>query len=175
MKLLAELDGVPLIARTIDSLLRAGADRVIVVAARTETFVSVELIQDPRVATTINVEPDRGMFSSIQTGMALLDADVVLVLPADMPVVQSATIRAVADRARVVGRPVVPAFGAQRGHPIAIPGGFCRALCGTDPTLSLKAALQIVGADVLELAVDDPGVLKDVDVPADLPSVSGET
>jgi molybdenum cofactor cytidylyltransferase len=92
----------------------------------------------------------------------------VLILPADMPFVAAATVAAVAARAAETGAVVVPMHDGRRGHPIAIPRSLCGRLAALVPTTTLKAAIATCGASMLPLAVVDPGVLRDVDVPADL-------
>jgi molybdenum cofactor cytidylyltransferase len=168
MKLLADVGGVPLIARTLRSLLDAGIARVVLVARQGEEFAAVRLRDDTRVTVVRNPDPGRGMFSSIQAGLAAAHADIVLVLPADMPFVAPDTVAAVLARAADTGSVVVPVHQARRGHPIAIPGPLCDALLAHEPTSTLKDALAASGASMVLLDVPDPGVLRDVDVPGDL-------
>ena len=53
------------------SLLDGGADVVVVVLAPGATFATVERLNDQRVRRVVNPNPDRGMFSSIQIGLAV--------------------------------------------------------------------------------------------------------
>jgi molybdenum cofactor cytidylyltransferase len=168
MKLVADVDGVPLLQRTLASLLDAGVARVVVVTRDGAAFTGVSALADPRVSTAVNPAPARGMFSSIQTGLAVAGGDVVLVLPGDMPFVAAATVEAVAARAAASGSVIVPAHRGHRGHPIAIPRALCDRLAALPPETTLKDALAAAGASRLELDVADPGVVRDVDVPDDL-------
>lgn len=168
MKLLADLDGARLIDRTIASLLDAGVMRVVIVSRSAEAFSGVASFSDSRVETIVNAEPERGMFSSIQLGLAAAGGRVVLVLPADMPFVSAATVAAVAGRATATGATVVPSHTGRRGHPIAIPRPLCNALLTMPPSITLKEALAALSTASEILEVDDAGVLRDVDVPADL-------
>ena len=168
MKLLADVDGCRLIERTVSALLDAGVTRVVVVSRDAAAFSGVARLADPRVVTVVNAEPERGMFSSIQVGLAEAGGRVVLVLPADMPFVSAATVAAVAGRARETGATVMPVHTGRRGHPIAIPQALCEALLTLPPTTTLKDGLAALTPAIEMLDVDDPGVLRDVDVPADL-------
>jgi molybdenum cofactor cytidylyltransferase len=168
MKLLADVGGAPLLERTLASLLDAGVARVVVVTRAGEAFEGVPSMADPRVSAVVNPEPARGMFSSIQAGLAAAAGDVVLVLPADMPFVAAQTVAAVIARAADAGMVVVPVHHARRGHPLAIPRRLCDTLLALEPTTTLKDALAASGASMVLLDVADPGVLRDVDVPADL-------
>ncbi len=168
MKLLADVGGVRLIDRTLASLLEARIGRVVVVTGAAAPFEGTRLLADPRVTTVVNPDSARGMFSSIQTGLAVAGGDVVLVLPADMPFVSAETVAAVVARAVATGCTVVPVYDGRRGHPIAIPRPLCDRLLALTPTTTLKDGLAVFGQPVVRLEVADPGILHDVDVPADL-------
>jgi molybdenum cofactor cytidylyltransferase len=167
-KLLADVGGRPLIERTLASLLQAGVDRVVVVVRADDVFEGVPSFADARVTTVVNPDPARGMFSSIQAGLAAAGGEVVLVLPGDMPFVAADTVRAVVARAAMTGAVVVPVHGGRRGHPIAIPGSLRARLAALAPATTLKDALAGLGDEREPLDVPDRGILRDVDVPADL-------
>jgi molybdenum cofactor cytidylyltransferase len=167
-KLVARINGEVLIDVTLRSLLDGGVGHVIVVMAPGVSLDEAKLLQDARVQTVVNDDPSRGMFSSIQVGLAAAGGDPVVILPADMPFVQSRTVAAVLDacvRQRVV---IVPADAGRRGHPIAFPAALRDAVLRASADSTLKAALAATHAERVELPVDDPGILRDVDTPADL-------
>lgn len=167
-KLLAPIRTEPLLNWTLRSLLDAGIRRVFVVTAVDADFRSVKQLQDPRVSIVTNPDPDRGMLSSIQTGLESATGDPILVLPADMPFVSTTTVAAIAQCCLERQRVVVPVHAGRRGHPIAMPGTLRRAILDADPTATLKDALGSSLASATELPVEDRGVLRDVDVRADL-------
>lgn len=88
-----------------------------------------------------------------------------LILPGDLPLIQSSTLRAVA--AALTGADVVvPVYLGQRGHPV----GFS-ARCGS-ALLGLKgnkgAASVVHEFCAIELIVNDVGCVTDIDTVADL-------
>ena len=169
MKLLATVDGTPLVQRTVLSLLDAGVVQVVLVVAPGHHLHGVPILGDPRVLLVTNPEPDRGMFSSVQEGLRVVEGDVILVLPGDMPFVPAAIVAAVDSTCAVTDVVVVPSYRGKRGHPVAIPSRLKSRLLGAAPASSLKEALIAAwGSPLHEIAVETPGVLKDVDVPADL-------
>lgn len=94
-----------------------------------------------------------------------------LIALADMPWLRDDTCQQVAQAAREHSI-VVPTWQGRRGHPVA----FCRALWPELATLSGDTGARSLLArhPVTELAVDDAGVLADVDTPQDLhPAVGG--
>jgi molybdenum cofactor cytidylyltransferase len=168
-KLAADVGGEPLLNRTLRSLLDGGVERVVVVLAPGATFATVELLNDPRVRRVINPNPERGMFSSIQIGLAAEDGDPFLVLPGDMPFVKPATVTAVAGEAARTGRVVSPRFQGRRGHPVAFPQRLRDGILKADPASTLNDALKAADVSV-GLDVDDRGILHDVDQTGDLAS-----
>jgi molybdenum cofactor cytidylyltransferase len=167
-KLTADLRGEPLLARTIRSLLEGHVARVVVVASAADAFTRVPLVHDPRVSVVVNPDADRGMFSSIQTGLAAADGDPILILPGDMPFVRPTTVAAVLEAYRRAPGFIVPLRHSRRGHPIALPGSLRSAVLAASPAISLSALITSERLVRREIAVDDEGVLHDVDTPADL-------
>jgi molybdenum cofactor cytidylyltransferase len=107
-----------------------------------------------------------GMGDSIAAGVrATQGAHGWLVLPGDLPLVQAATLRAVAI-ALAQHLVVIPVYQGSRGHPV----GFAPAC--RDALLSLEGnqgAARIVSAlSAIELIVDDAGIGQDVDTVQDL-------
>ena len=172
-KLLADLAGTPLVNHTIRSLLDAGLERVVLVVSRELSLEAVPLARGPRVTPVVNPDPSRGMFSSIQTGLALVQSPLIAILPADMPFIQSDSVRKVLNYCERTDHPVIPLFHGRHGHPLAVPGRFREPLLMADPERSLKQALAALGAERDEIAIDDPGIVRDVDTRADLEAGRG--
>lgn len=157
-----------MLQHTVASLLDAGARSVVVVAATLEALASVAIGKDTRVTIAVNPSPDRGMFSSIQIGLAATDGPTpVLVLPGDMPFVNPETVGRTATECVRTSRVIVPTHDGRRGHPVAIPRALVAELLAANPAGSLKEALHSVDAPLI-IDVDDPGILRDVDTRADL-------
>ena len=168
VKLLADIGGEPLLNRTLRCLLDGGVQRVVVVAAPDSALAAVSLLADRRVTVVTNPDPARGMFSSIQTGLASWPGEPFVVLPADMPFVRRETVAAVLSETARRDTAVVPVYRGRRGHPLGVPGRLRDGLLAADPRGSLKDALAAMEVTSIAIAVDDPGVLRDVDVQKDL-------
>ena len=171
-KLLAPVDGEPLLDRTIRSLLDGGVSEVIVVVgadARAELERDVNALNDPLVRPVENPDPSRGMFSSIQEGVRTAQGDVLLVLPGDMPFVQPATVRQVLDVWTLRRGIVSPRFNGKRGHPVAMPLALRDEIAATEPTSNLHEVIKKHLDERTDVDVDDQGIVRDVDRPEDLP------
>jgi molybdenum cofactor cytidylyltransferase len=170
-KLAADVDGVPLLDRTIQTLLAAGVEDVVVVIAPGAGWTTaISALRDRRVRTVVNPEPSRGMFSSIQVGASAVAGSPVAVLPGDMPFVRVATVRGVLDAALRTGALVSPRHGGRRGHPIVLPADVAARLPEAAATTSLGEWLRPLADRRVDIDVDDPGVVRDVDVREDLAS-----
>jgi len=142
------------------------------------------LQQDLTVA--VNPDPERGMLSSILEGIAALGGvsifdgaaalaaagQVLLVTPADLPGLRPSTVRAVLRaRAETNAALAVPLVtqGSQsrRGHPLAIAPRLLPEVAALDLHApgGLRQLLDRQPDEILEVAVDDPGCVHDVDTP----------
>ena len=170
-KLLAALaDGTPVGVAAARHLAAALGEVIAVV--RPEDARLIHLL----AATGITVErcPSawKGMGSSLAHAVqASADADGWIVALADMPLVRPATVRAVASALEGGAALVAAAYRGSRGHPV----GFAQAYGPKLAALTGDAgARDIVRAERDRLRLvecDDPGVLADVDTPADLDSL----
>lgn len=172
-KLLADVAGVPMLERTLRSLLEGGVDEVIVTfdggATVGETInlrAAVHSFRDKRVKMVLNRAPERGMFSSIQIAARDATGDPMLVLPGDMPFVRSDTIAAVIAAYHQSPSIILPTHNGKHGHPIALPKTLRDVVTNADVTDTMAAIIK--QHDARELRVDDPGVLRDVDTTSDL-------
>jgi len=170
-KLLAPIDGEPLLDHTIRSLLEGGVTEVIVVVgtdARRELERDVNAMNDPRVRPVENPDPSRGMFSSIQVGVATANGDALVVLPGDMPYVRPETVSAVIAKYRERRAIVSPRYKGKRGHPVVMPLSLRDEIAATAPTANLHEVIKHHQDERVDLEVEDAGVVRDVDTPADL-------
>ncbi|WP_162579886.1 nucleotidyltransferase family protein [Variovorax sp. PBS-H4] len=115
-----------------------------------------------------------GMGDSIAAAVrATADAGGWLILPADLPLVQPATLRRIADALSPSSsqwQAVQPVHAGARGHPVgfaASNGPALMALSGPLGAASVLRGLRATNA-VRELEVDDAGVVTDIDTLADL-------
>ena len=173
MKLLADVAGVALLSHTLRSLLEADVGRIFLVVAPGHRFSGVANMDDPRVTVVSNPDPSRGMFSSIQAGLAEMskaspEAEWAVVLPADMPFVRPATIQQVLGEAQWHGRVAIAVHGGTNGHPIVMPRSCCQQMLEAPVSSNLKAVFAAANLERMPVMVDDPGVVRDIDVPADL-------
>ena len=71
------------------------------------------------------------------------------------------------------GAVAVPESGGHRGHPIVLPAGLVPRVLTWDPARRLSDLLREPDVAVRGLSGFGPGILRDVDVPADLATATG--
>ncbi len=163
-KMTAPVGGMPLLLWGLESL-AAVCSRVIVVAGHGADQVE-ELVAGMRgVDLVVNRDFAAGMLSSVQAGVRRVRAGRFFLLPGDMPLVRAAVLRRLLETAQDAGI-VVPACAGRRGHPVLLPAALIPDIIAEPPDSNLGNIIRRGNSVVVE--VDDPGVLADLDTPADL-------
>ncbi|EMA4139224.1 nucleotidyltransferase family protein [Cronobacter turicensis] len=111
-----------------------------------------------------------GMGDSIALGVkATPDAAGWLILPGDLPLITAASLRQVA-KALNEKPVVVPHYQQRHGHPVGFRLEYFDALAALSGDEGAKAIVRAARAraEVLTLALNDAGIVQDIDVPADL-------
>ena len=114
---------------------------------------------------------DEGMGASLACGVASApDAAGWIVALADMPWVAPQTIARVAA-AITEGAPIAAPFHqGERGHPVGFGRACYEALVALGSDEGAKSIVAAHRDSLARIDVDDPGILRDVDTPADLQS-----
>lgn len=186
-KLLLPFGDSTVLGSLVAALQDGGVGSVLLVLAPEDTSPADAALhrfaRERRLQVAVNPSPERGMLSSIQAGVASLSAaflesprHTLLITPADLPALAPATVRAVVEAREAVGAPLaVPvvegmdkAGGRRRGHPLALVSALAREIAELDPEIGLRQLLELHADEVLEVPVEDPGAVRDVDWPADL-------
>lgn len=170
-KSLLPLDGKPVLAHVLQTVISTGTISPLVVVTGYEPMVLEPVLMRFEIERVHN--PDHqsgGMISSIKAGLQAVRgrAEGVFVVLGDQPLVQPRTleamIRAFCSRR---GRGIVPVFGHKRGHPVLLSAE------GIDEIVALKVG-QTLSDYITEyrelmplLDVDDPAILLDLDTQAD--------
>jgi molybdenum cofactor cytidylyltransferase len=120
----------------------------------------------------VNPAPERGMLSSLQCGLASLpsDTEAVLFTPADLPSIRRPTIAVVA--ASNVATIAIPRCGGRNGHPVRISRSIVAELLALPEDAQARDVLHRHRGETLFIVIDDPGILHDVDTPADYEALS---
>lgn len=168
-KLLAQLDGLPLVRHVVQAAFASRARPVVVVTGHRRDEI-LDALQGLVFTEARNDAYASGLASSLAVGLIALPVDTAgaIVLLGDMPRVSASLIDA--SMAAFAKRPdcdaIVPVHDGRRGNPVLLARRLFEAagkLTGDEGARRLLAS-----ADVVEMIVDDAGVTVDVDTPASL-------
>jgi molybdenum cofactor cytidylyltransferase len=169
-KLSAPLAGEPLLFHAIRAARAAPVERVVVSA---RGGLDCGIWQGDPAVDVVRIESE-ALSDSLRAGLeALHDPDGVFVFLADMPLIPHGVAAVLAEN---LGSnfAVQPCFNGKPGHPVLFAG---RAV----PELQRLRGHQGAGgilrgrADILRMDCNDPGVVRDVDRPADLAAMSAQS
>jgi molybdenum cofactor cytidylyltransferase len=169
-KALLPVGGVAILDLLLEGLASGGIDRAIVVASAGDRRLAAHCAERG-IELALNERPERGMLSSVWTGLDALPAAVgpdeaVVICPVDVPFPAAATVAALLAAVRAPDVEIaVPTLGGRRGHPLALRASLIPAVRRLDPAVGLHA---ILARPHTEVAVDDPGIHRDLDTWRDL-------
>lgn len=173
-KLVADLDGKPLLRHVADILTESSVTDLVVVTGHDRDAVE-EALDGLPLRFVHNEEWQTGMGRSIARGIRALrpDTSAAFVVPGDMPFLTAALLDALSGRHADAGgsRIVVPTTedGRQR-NPVLWPRRFFDDLAALDGPHGGKALIDRHRDETLRIPVSDESVFADIDTPGDMPA-----
>lgn len=160
-----------MVAGVVEALRGGGVGEIVLVTAPGDEPLQAWARQNG-ITLALNPDPERGMLSTIQEGIAALAGrlagEVLLVSPADLPHLQATTVAELLQKMIETGAPLaLPTYHGKRGHPLAIAPRLVSEIDNLDPNIGLKQLRDRHDKDLLEIEVEDAGVVQDVDTPED--------
>jgi molybdenum cofactor cytidylyltransferase len=172
-KLLATVDGDPLVRHAAETLVAAGLDPIVAVVGHDAEDVTAAL-DGLDVETVPNPAYAQGQSSSVRVGITALEdrstsVDAAVLALGDMPFVEPATVEAlVAAYEAGVGDALAAAYDGVRGNPVLFDRRFFADLTDVEGDVGGRKIL-LESDDSACVAVSDEGVRHDIDEPTDLP------
>jgi molybdenum cofactor cytidylyltransferase len=113
---------------------------------------------------------DEGMGTSLAAGVAATrEASGWVVALADMPFIAGATHARIASAVAAGAELVAAGYRGERGHPVGIGARFLDQLLALEGDAGARNIVRANPASLQVIECDDPGVLRDIDTPGDLP------
>lgn len=176
-KLLAEIDGKPMVRHVVETVLASKAASVVVVTGHESARVrasleglNVEFVENPDYAD--------GLSRSLATGISALPGEVdgVIVCLGDMPLVGATHINKLISAFDLEeGRTIcVPMSRGKRGNPVLWGAGYFDEMAGVKGDVGAKHLMGQYAEAVCEVELGDAAVLIDIDTPDALEKVIGD-
>ena len=168
-KLLLPYRNLTIIEVVIGNIRQAQIEHILLVtgAYRDELTEATRYL---KVSYCHNDDYREGMLSSVQCGFSHLppSMEAALIFPGDQPEIpRSVAADLMEEQTRSGKGLLVPVFAGKRGHPLLIHRRYREDIFRLNPEEGLRGLLKRFPGDVQEVKVNTPGILKDVDIPAD--------
>ncbi|MDX2156039.1 MAG: molybdopterin-binding/glycosyltransferase family 2 protein [Hyphomicrobiaceae bacterium] len=173
-KLLADLDGKPVVRRTVEAVLQSAARPILVVTGHMADEVRAALAGlDVTFADSPRYRD--GLAASLKSGLQALPGGVdgVVVALGDMPGVLGSDIdRLISGFAPKEGRAiVVPTFQGKRGNPVLFAAHLIPEIRDVEGDIGAKPVIGRHADEVAEVDLGSPRIFVDVDTPEALDQV----
>lgn len=167
-KLLADIDGEPLVRHATRTLLEAELDEVVVVVGHEAEAVTNALAGlDVRIVE--NTDYAAGLSTTVKRGVgAARDADAIVFVPGDMPEVHPTTVDRLVDAYLAgLGTALAAAYDGRRGNPVLFGHEHFDDLLDVEGDVGGRSVLVESNHAALVETVD-AGVVYDIDTVDDL-------
>jgi len=168
-KQLIRLGDEPLLGHVIRTIRQAGLENIVLVLGSGADQIMKDIPLEG-VRVTINPAYAEGISTSVRAGLARvgIECNAAVIFLADQPLVVASTVAHLTTKYwEFRSSAVIPTYRGQRGNPVVLDRSlFAKAmeLQGDEGFRGILRGLP----NVLEVEVDDPGILIDIDTPEDL-------
>lgn len=172
-KPLVKVGGRTMLARTLDTLREAGVSRVVTVLGDRADEIRAEIDLGDAVVVE-NPRFREGMSTSLRLGAQAVGptATHVVTVLGDQPFVAPGTIRALLHRAETdPGLIFIPTYKGVRGNPVVFDARLVPELGRLTGDVGCRGLFPQHAGEIREVAVDDPGVLIDIDTDTELAAI----
>lgn len=174
-KLLAEIDGAPMVQRVVDAIAASNVSSTIVVTGHQSDEVRAALTGRP-ASFVDNPEYETGLSGSLRKGVGALDSAIngVLICLGDMPRIKPDHLnRLIESFDPTEGRGIcVPTARGKRGNPVLFGREFFDDLQHLAGDVGARHLIGEYGDLMHEVVIDDDAIFIDVDTPRALAELS---
>jgi molybdenum cofactor cytidylyltransferase len=168
-KLLLPFGDKTIVETVVTNVIQSKADEALVVLGANHEKIE-EKIKDFPVTITVNPYYKKGMLSSVQWGFNAIPENIrgVLICLGDQPSIPSSVMDKVIGAFKSSRKGiVVPAFKKNRGHPVLIDVKYRKEIEDLSPDVGLRGIVYNHPGDTMEVEVEIPAILRDIDNPED--------
>jgi molybdenum cofactor cytidylyltransferase len=167
-KQLLPLASGTVLGRTLENLLDANVDEIVLVLGSSAETIRQRIADSPMKNLRILVNPEygHGMATSLRTGLAVLDKkiDAALIVLADQPFIRAETFDRIIDQYRKSdAQIVIPMFQGVRGNPVLLDRCVFHEVMALQGDIGCRAIFGNHLDGIVKAEVDDIGILLDID------------
>jgi len=168
-KMLLPFKGKTIIEKVIENVAGSEVHKTMVVLGAVREEILKVIIGLP-VTHCYNDNYKEGMLSSVKCGFRSLpvDFEAVLIFQGDQPMIPPGAVNEVIDAYRKSGKGIIiPVFQKKRGHPLLISRKYRYEIEKLDADEGLRSLAEKFHTDVMEVDVNTPEILRDIDTQED--------
>ncbi len=167
-KQLLPLAGSTVLERTLENLLVANVDEIVLVLGSSAEIILQRMAEFPKknLKIFVNTEYGQGMATSLRVGLAGLDEniDAALIVLADQPFIRAETFDRIIDQYRRSDTQIViPMFKGLRGNPILLDRSIFHEVMALRGDIGCRAIFGNHLDRIVKAEVNDIGILLDID------------
>lgn len=169
-KPLLSVGGRPILEHVLATVRGSHVEDIVVVLGHEADQVREQVSLDGARAI-VNEAYAQGMSTSIRAGVQAADprSDAFLIVLGDQPFVASSTLDALVDRRNGSGAEIlIPTYEGRRGNPVLLDRSLSEDVESITGDQGCRAIFGRHIRGILEVPVDDPGILVDLDTPDQL-------
>ncbi|NLL38026.1 MAG: NTP transferase domain-containing protein [Clostridiales bacterium] len=166
-KPLLPIGGLPAVVRLIRQFRKAGIEEIGVVTGYLRDKLK-PVIEAEGATEIYNSEYDRGMFSSVLSGIRHFSktAQGVFLAPVDCPLIPAEVVKQMLSLAKSErNRFIVPIYRGKKGHPLWIPSNFFYEIETHNGDMGLKGITSKYEPGMIRLDTHLEGIVLDMDTP----------
>jgi len=164
-KLLLPFGEKTIIETVVEKVVSSKVNNTLVILGSEREKVEKKIKNFP-VKVAFNPDYQSGMLSSILCGFKTLpeETQAVVVVLGDQPSVSKEVIDKIVDAYQKTGKGIVlPVYEKERGHPVIIDMKYKDEVESLSPDIGLRGTVYSHPEDILEVEVDTPEILQDID------------
>ena len=168
-KLLLPYKSSTIIETVVDHVLESSIDKIMIVLGNDKDEITRALGNKP-VEFCHNPHPENGMLSSVKCGFKSLpeESRIALVYLGDQPGIPPfVTNKIIEAYNEALHGIVIPVFKQRRGHPLLVDMKYRKEIEKLDLEKGLRSLIRLFPSDILEVEVDERGILVDIDTKED--------
>ncbi len=155
-----------IIKTVITTLKQAGCDYIVVVTGNKSEQLERHISNMDVICLYNKYFSETQMFDSAKIGLEYIQnkCERILFTPADIPLF---SVQSVLKLLNSTENFACPVYKEKQGHPLLLSSGMIPTILAYKGTDGLRGAIKCSNKVMIEIPVDDPGVLLDVDTPQD--------
>ena len=161
-KLTTEIEGIPLIKRSVKNIIASAVDELIIVLGYQKEIIEKLIDKNEKIKVVFNRDFESGIASSIKTGLGHLSekTESFFICLGDMPLVNHDIYNQMI-RSKNNKEIIVPTYKGQQGNPVLFSNSMKDKIMNIQGDIGAKKILELNKDKIISVQIDDQNITKD--------------